>query len=140
MDARTDDRAGLGRRNRPRRTPKGRQVDPQALAQVCALLGDRERRRDLLIEHLHLIQDRYGYLSAAHLAALAQEMKLAQTGARSQAPMQGARTTRTAPSSFPGNSRRSRSAPAMAQESESQTRTVTAGGGVSPSFTTSQWA
>ena len=79
MDARTDDRGGLGRRNRPRRTPKGRQVDPQALAQVCALLGDRERRRDLLIEHLHLIQDRYGYLSAAHLAALAQEMKLALT-------------------------------------------------------------
>src|SRR5712691_6303444 len=78
MDARTDDR-GLGRRNRPRKTPKGRQVEPQALAQVCALLGDRERRRDLLIEHLHLIQDRYGYLSAAHLAALAQEMKLAQT-------------------------------------------------------------
>ena len=79
MDARTDDRGGLGRRNRPRRTPKGRQVDLQALVEVCALLGDRERRRDLLIEHLHLIQDRYGYLSAAHLAALAYEMKLAQT-------------------------------------------------------------
>ena len=43
------------------------------------LLGDRPRRRDLLIEHLHLIQDRYGHLSAAHLAALAQEMKLALT-------------------------------------------------------------
>ena len=42
-----------------------------------ALLGDRPRRRDLLIEHLHLIQDRYGHLSAAHLAALAQEMQLA---------------------------------------------------------------
>jgi formate dehydrogenase beta subunit len=79
MDARTDDRGGLGRRNRPRKTPKGRQVEPQALAEVRALLGERERRRDLLIEHLHLIQDRYGYLSAAHLAALAQEMKLAQT-------------------------------------------------------------
>jgi formate dehydrogenase beta subunit len=79
MDARTDDRGGLGRRNRPRKTPKGRQVEPQALAQVRALLGERERRRDLLIEHLHLIQDRYGYLSAAHLAALAQEMKLALT-------------------------------------------------------------
>src|SRR5467141_5411599 len=79
MDARTDDRGGLGRRNRPRKTPKGRQVEPQALAQVCALLGDRERRRDLLIEHLHLIQDRYGHLSAAHLAALADEMKLALT-------------------------------------------------------------
>src|SRR5437763_3887507 len=79
MDARTDDRGGLGRRNRPRKTPKGRQVEPQALAQVRALLGDRARRRDLLIEHLHLIQDRYGHLSAAHLAALSQEMRLAQT-------------------------------------------------------------
>src|SRR5947199_1525643 len=79
MDARTDDHGGLGRRNRPRKTPKGRQVEPQALAQVRALLGDRARRRDLLIEHLHLIQDRYGHLSAAHLAALAQEMKLALT-------------------------------------------------------------
>src|SRR5262250_891696 len=79
MDARTDDRGGLGRRNRPRKTPKGRQVEPQALSDVRALLGDRERRRDLLIEHLHLIQDRYGYLSAAHLAALAHEMKLALT-------------------------------------------------------------
>src|ERR1044072_5906949 len=79
MDARTDDRGGLGRRNRPRKTPKGRQVDPAALDEVRALLADRPRRRDLLIEYLHLIQDRYGYLSAAHLAALAQEMKLAQT-------------------------------------------------------------
>src|SRR5437660_1801591 len=64
---------------RPPRTPKGRQLDPAALADVRALLGARERRRDLLIEHLHLIQDRYGHLSAAHLAALAQEMKLALT-------------------------------------------------------------
>src|SRR6266568_114358 len=79
MDARTDDRGGLGRRNRPRKTPKGRQVEPQALAQVRALLGEGSRRRDLLIEHLHLIQDTYGHLSAAHLAALAQEMKLALT-------------------------------------------------------------
>src|SRR5580658_5199045 len=66
-------------RRRPRRTPKGRQVDPQALEEVRALLTDRPRRRDLLIEHLHLIQDHYGHLSAAHLAALAQEMKLALT-------------------------------------------------------------
>src|SRR5262249_7277417 len=76
MDARTDDRGGLGRRNRPRKTPKGRQVEPQALSEVRALLGDRERRPDLLIEHLHLIQDRYG-----HLSAVAQEMKLALTEA-----------------------------------------------------------
>src|SRR5262249_18720146 len=78
MDARTDHRS-LGRRNRPPKTPKGRRVEPQALVAVHALLGERERRRDLLIDPLHLIQDRYGYLSAAHLAALAQEMKLALT-------------------------------------------------------------
>src|SRR5947207_15274689 len=66
-------------RRRPRTTPKGRQVDPRALDEVRALLSDRPRRRDLLIEHLHLIQDRYGHLSAAHLAALAAEMKLAMT-------------------------------------------------------------
>ena len=58
-------------RRRPPRTPKGRQVDPAALAEVQALLTDKPRRRDLLIEHLHLIQDHYGHLSAAHLTALA---------------------------------------------------------------------
>src|SRR5436190_5650435 len=66
-------------RRRPPRTTKGRQVEPGALDEVRALLGERERRRDLLIEHLHLIQDKYGHLSAAHLVALAQEMKLALT-------------------------------------------------------------
>ncbi len=72
--------APVGRtRNRPRRTPKGRQVDPRAVADIEALLTDRPRRRDLLIEHLHLIQDKYGHISSAHLAALAAEMKLAQT-------------------------------------------------------------
>jgi formate dehydrogenase len=59
--------------------PKGRQLDDQALADVQALLGDRPRDRDLLIEFLHLIQDRYGHLSAAHLRALAEEMRLSQT-------------------------------------------------------------
>ncbi len=60
-------------------TPKGRQVDDTALADVRALLCDRPRRRDLLIEHLHLIQDANGHLSAAHIAALAEEMRMAQT-------------------------------------------------------------
>src|SRR5438477_3712780 len=60
-----------------RSTPKGRRVDPQALQEVLALLGDAPRRRDLLIEHLHKIQDRYGCLSARHLVALAAEMKMA---------------------------------------------------------------
>ncbi len=64
-------------RGRGRSRPRGRQVDPDALDQVRALLGDRPRRRDLLIEHLHRIQDRYQVLSAAHLTALADEMGLA---------------------------------------------------------------
>src|SRR6202163_2823777 len=68
-----------GGRRRPGRTPKGRQVDPLALAEVNTLLGTRPRQRDLLIEHLHLIQDHYGHLAAAHLTALAHEMKLALT-------------------------------------------------------------
>src|SRR3989344_3550025 len=59
--------------------PKGRQVEPEALEEVRRLLGKLPRRRDLLIEHLHLIQDRYGHLSVQHLAALADEMKLAMT-------------------------------------------------------------
>jgi formate dehydrogenase len=62
---------------RARATTKGRALDTEALADVQALLGDAPRRRDLLIEHLHRIQDRYGCLSAAHLLALAREMKLA---------------------------------------------------------------
>jgi formate dehydrogenase len=70
---------GAGRKRRPGKTPKGRPIDLAALDEVRALLGDRPRRRDLLIEHLHLIQDEYGHLPAAHLAALAAEMKLAQT-------------------------------------------------------------
>jgi formate dehydrogenase len=66
-------------RQRKREAPKGRRVDPQALAQVQALLGASSRQRDLLIEHLHKIQDQYGCISSAHTAALAQEMRLAQS-------------------------------------------------------------
>jgi formate dehydrogenase len=57
--------------------PKGRAVDPKALEEVRSLLGAAPRQRDLLIEHLHKLNDRYGHLAAAHLAALAQEMDLA---------------------------------------------------------------
>jgi formate dehydrogenase len=66
-------------RARKRQAPKGRRVDPQALAEVQQLLGSASRQPDLLIEHLHRIQDRFGRLSSEHLAALAQEMRLAQT-------------------------------------------------------------
>lgn len=67
---------GEGRR-RAKATPKGRQIDPQAAEEIEILLGDRPRRRDLLIEYLHLIQDKYNQISAAHLAALADSMRLA---------------------------------------------------------------
>ncbi|SEC71374.1 NADH-ubiquinone oxidoreductase-F iron-sulfur binding region domain-containing protein [Bradyrhizobium erythrophlei] len=66
---------GAGRK-RAKATPKGRQVDPAAAHEIEALLADRPRRRDLLIEYLHLIQDKYHQISAAHLAALADEMRL----------------------------------------------------------------
>ena len=66
-------------RKSARSTPKGRRVDPKAHQEVLGLLGDAPRRRDLLIEHLHKIQDRFGCLAAAHLVALAAEMKLSMT-------------------------------------------------------------
>ena len=49
----------------PRAVNKGRQVEPKALAEVQALLGDESRQKDLLIEHLHKIQDTYKYISAS---------------------------------------------------------------------------
>ena len=71
-------RPGRGGKAKARAFPKGRQTDPSALKDVQTLLKDRPRRRDLLIEFLHLIQDRFGHVSAAHLAALASEMRMAQ--------------------------------------------------------------
>ncbi|QUJ77166.1 NAD(P)H-dependent oxidoreductase subunit E [Sulfitobacter albidus] len=79
LDAKTDCpdkgvwKSGKGR---GRRHTKGRQLDDTAWAEVRDLLGAEPRDRDLLIEHLHLIQDRFGHLSAAHLRALAEEMRL----------------------------------------------------------------
>jgi formate dehydrogenase beta subunit len=63
-------------RGKGRTTPKGRQLDDRAWEQIRALLGDAPRRRDMLIEYLHLVQDKYGHLSAAHLRALAEEMRI----------------------------------------------------------------
>jgi len=72
--------AEVGRAKRKvRSASKGRAVDAKALAEVRALLGDAPRRRDLLIEFLHRIQDTFGHIMAAHIVALAQEMKLAMT-------------------------------------------------------------
>ena len=76
LEVRRRSHPGAGRGRSPIR-PKGRHVDPRAADEVRTVLGGRPRRRDLLIEHLHLIQDRYRCLSAAHLAALAAELRLA---------------------------------------------------------------
>src|SRR6185295_2289246 len=65
-------------RFKPRATPKGRQVDDASrivVREACALL---EPRRDLLIEHLHRLQDRFGCLRRGHLAALAEHLRLSQ--------------------------------------------------------------
>ena len=67
------------KRNKMRGEKKGRSVDTLALTQVRELLGDTPRKRDLLIEFLHLLQDKFGHISAAHITALAKEMKLATT-------------------------------------------------------------
>ncbi len=75
-----DERKGVWKsgKGKGRHTPKGRQLEDQAWDEVRALLGDGPRRRDLLIEYLHLIQDKFGHLSAAHLRALAEELRIAQ--------------------------------------------------------------
>ena len=67
---------GAGRR-RAAPLPKGREVQPKAKHEIEALLADQSREREYLIEYLHLIQDTYKRISAAHLAALADEMRLA---------------------------------------------------------------
>ena len=74
------------RGKRARGALKGRAVESAALAEIQSLLDEAQlktgvdpRRRDLLIENLHLIQDRHGHIPAAHVVALAREMKLAMT-------------------------------------------------------------
>ena len=73
-----DERKGVWKsgKGKGRHTPKGRQLDDHAWSDVRALLEGKSLARDLLIEHLHLIQDKYGHLSAAHLRALAEDMRL----------------------------------------------------------------
>jgi len=71
--------AQKGRRRERAAFGKGRQITDQATADVQRLLGDQPRRREYLIEYLHLIQDAFGHLSDAHMAALAAELRLAQT-------------------------------------------------------------
>ncbi len=75
---RTDETVTTATTTSRRRTtaPRGRQAEPAAVAEIAALLAGQEPRRDLLIEHLHRIQDRWGRLATRHLAALAEWMRL----------------------------------------------------------------
>jgi len=73
------DTSALGRKRGVRGHPKGRPLDPKAVAEIRALLGDSPLQRDLLIEFLHRVQDTYGHISAAHILALAEELRLART-------------------------------------------------------------
>eukprot|EP01041_Mallomonas_annulata_P017973 gene17973-biopygen10945 len=68
-------------RSRPRHTPKGRQVAPEARARVEVLCSGLAPRADLLIEHLHRLQDAEGALRHGHLAALAERLRLSQVEA-----------------------------------------------------------
>ncbi len=63
---------------RPKRTRRERPVTESALATVRAALGTAPLRRDLLIEHLHAVNDRIGQLQTDHLAALAELLRLSQ--------------------------------------------------------------
>jgi formate dehydrogenase beta subunit len=65
-------------RGKAKTRPKGRALDHEALSEVGTLTGGEPPRRDLLIEYLHLIQDRHGHLSAAHLRALAERLRIGQ--------------------------------------------------------------
>jgi formate dehydrogenase len=73
------DTSALGRKRGVRGHPKGRPLDPKAVTEIRALLGESPRQRDLLIEFLHRVQDTYGFISAAHILALAEELRLART-------------------------------------------------------------
>ncbi|MEL6689882.1 MAG: NAD(P)H-dependent oxidoreductase subunit E [Pseudomonadota bacterium] len=75
-----DDRKGVWKsgKGKGRHHTKGRQLDDGAWDDVRQLLGDGPRRRDHLIEYLHLVQDTYGHLSSAHLRALAEELRISQ--------------------------------------------------------------
>ena len=77
--AATEATVSIDKIKRRRAVGKGRNIDLGALNDVRELLGDAPRQRDLLIEHLHKIQDHYQHISSRHLVALAHEMNLATT-------------------------------------------------------------
>ncbi len=67
----------MRKRIRQKSKLKGRQADDASVGEVRALIGAAPHRRDLLIEHLHKLNDRYRCLHDRHLVALAKEMNIA---------------------------------------------------------------
>ena len=61
---------------RARGLPRGRRLDPVARQEIESLLAGHGRDRAQLVEHLHRLQDHFGHLSARHLRALADWMRL----------------------------------------------------------------
>ena len=79
----SETRIGLGavreQLRQPRPRLKGRQASDEARAEVRALIGPAPaegHRRDLLIEHLHALNDHHRALFERHIVALAAEMRL----------------------------------------------------------------
>lgn len=82
--SRTEDDSGTGEpmggpRRQGRRKPRGRVVEAGPRADIDEILSGETAKRDRLIEYLHRLQDRFGHLSADHLAALAERLRLAET-------------------------------------------------------------
>ncbi|MEH6504119.1 MAG: NAD(P)H-dependent oxidoreductase subunit E [Cycloclasticus sp.] len=80
-DSRQNIRPGNRQKRHKKPYPKGRQLSSEAQIEIKALLADSPRRKDLLIEYLHLIQDKWSHINAAHLMALADELNLSQAEA-----------------------------------------------------------
>ena len=77
-DSREEDHIWKKARSKPRSVTKGRPVDPRAVDEVRELIGESRRTPDMLIEFLHLLQDKYGCLHLRHMRALADEVGLSQ--------------------------------------------------------------
>jgi len=74
------DSAGIWKsgKGKGRGYPKGRVLDDDVRAEVVNLLTGQELRRDMLIEYLHLVQDKFGGLSPQHIKALADILRLGE--------------------------------------------------------------
>ena len=64
------------KKKKRRWSPKGRQSNPSAIDEVKKIIGKSNYSRFLLIEYLHLIQDKHKALKYSHLVALAELLNI----------------------------------------------------------------